>query len=202
MDEMNLADVLEEYALNTGAENDQSILRRLMEKYPQFAEDLMDFAAARAVVRYAPDAEISADDEAKYKEFGLNNLRRVLSRTNKKSAVMASLTDAAKAKGLNKLKFADALGVSLSLVMYLENKRLEFASIPKAIIKKIAEVLETGENAVAEFLDQMPNAAAGASYKTDTRPEEIKPKNFAEAVREDQQLSAEQKRKLLDPEQG
>ena len=198
MNEINLTDVLEEYAMASGAENDQNVLREMMEKYPQFADDLMDFAAARAVVRFMPEAEISAADEAKYQEIGLNNLRMILAGADKKSAPIASLTETAKAKGMNKLKFADALGVSLSLVMYLENKRLEFATIPKAIIGKLAEILETGEEIVAGFLAQSPSAATGASYKTETRPEEVKPKKFSEAVAEDQQLSAEQKRKLLD----
>lgn len=47
MNEMNLADVLENYAAATGAENDQRILHEWMGKYPQHAAALMDFAAAR-----------------------------------------------------------------------------------------------------------------------------------------------------------
>lgn len=198
MNELNLADVLEGYAVAAAAaENDQKNLREWMERYPQFATALMDFAAARTLIKYAPEPEISSSEEARYKEFGLNSLRRVLSGTEEESSV-ASLTELAKSKGINKLKFAAALDISLSLVMYLENRRLKYASIPKAVIGKIARVLETGEDTIAKYLNQPPNLATGASYKTDTRAEDVKPKGFAEAVREDQQLSAEQKRKLLE----
>ncbi|MDQ3748722.1 MAG: hypothetical protein M3367_06895 [Acidobacteriota bacterium] len=199
MNETNLPEILEAYALAAPEENNQQTLREWMDKYPQFAADLMDFAAARAIVRYSPEPEIAAADESRYKEFGLNNLREILSGSAEKNeTAIASLTELAKAKGLNKLKFAAALDVSLSLVMYLENKRLEFASIPRAVIGKIAQVLETGEDLIASYLNQPPDLATGASYKTETRPDNIKPKSFTEAVCEDQQLSAEQKKKLLD----
>lgn len=199
MNEINLADVLEDFAMASAAGNEQQILRVWMEKHPQYADDLMNFAAARSIVRYSPEFEISAADEAKYKELGARNLRQVFSGAPEKSATaIASLTELAKTKGLNKLKFAHALDLSLSLVMYLENKRLDFASIPRKVIGKIAQVLETGEDLVASYLNQPPNLATGASFKTETRPDDIKPKSFAEAVREDQQLSAEQKRKLLE----
>ncbi len=198
MNEITLADILEGYVVETPAGNDQNILRKWMENYPQFAADLMDFAAARAVVKFAPEEEFSAQDEKRYQEFGLNNLRLFLSKTNNSQAVPESLTDLAKEKGLNKAKFAATLGVSLSLLMYLEKKRLEFSSIPQAVIKKISDVLETGEELVSAYLKQLPDLAGEASFKTTTRPEEVKLKSFPEAVREDQMLSAEGKKKLLE----
>ena len=199
MNEMNLADVLEEYALVTGDKNDQQILRQMIEKYPQFAAPLTDFAAARALANYAPEPEISAEDAARYQKMGLESLRRVLSESaTAKQTALQSLTDAAKAKGLNRPKFASALGLSVSLVQYLEKRRLDFASIPKAVITKIAQVLETGEELVATYLNQSPVATENASFKANDRPEELKPKSFAEAVREDQTLSMEEKRKLLE----
>ncbi len=196
MNEMTLADVLEGYAVETPGGNDQNVLRKWLENYPQFASDLMDFAASRAVIKFAPEDELSAEEEKRYQEFGLNNLRAFLSNTTQ--TIPESLTDLAKEKGLNKAKFASAVGVSLSLLMYLEKKRLEFSSIPQAIIKKISGVLETGEEIVSSYLNQTPDPAGGASFKTATRPEEVKLKSFPEAVREDQMLSAEEKKKLLD----
>ena len=195
--EMNLQEVLEEYAIAAGTENDHQILRQMSHKYPQYAEDLQDFAAARAVLKYAPPAELSADDEAKQREIGRQNLTAVLSELNAAPA-LASLTDAAKAKGLNRAKFAAAAGLSVSLLQYLEKRRLDFVSIPKIIIAKVAEVLETNAETVANYLNQSPISAANASFKTETRPEQLQPKSFADAVREDQQLSAEEKRKLLE----
>ncbi len=195
MNEIILTDVLEEYALAAPHGFDQEILRRMSEKYPQFADDLQDFAATRAVLKYTPEAETSAEDEARYRQIGMENLRSVLSEN---AASLESLTDAAKAKGLNRTKFAAALGLSVSLVQYLEKRRLDFATIPKKVIVKVAEVLETGETIVANYLNQSAVSPVNASFKAAERPEELNPKSFAEAVREDQQLSNEEKQYLLE----
>lgn len=195
MNEINLTDVLEEYALAAPHGFDQSILRQMSETYPQFAGDLKDFAAARTVVKYAPEAEISTEEEARYRQIGMETLRTVLSEN---AASLESLTDAAKAKGLNRSKFAAALGLSVSLVQYLEKRRLDFATIPKNVIAKVAQVLETGEDLVANYLNQSAVSPVNTSFKAAERPEELKPKSFAEAVREDQQLSNEEKRRLLE----
>ena len=199
INETNLQDVLEEYAISEPAENNLATLRQMIEKYPQFAAQLQDFAAARALIKYAPEEELNADEEARHRAIGLNNLRAVLSgKAVHAPTSLESLTDAAKTKGLNRSKFAAALGLSVSLVQYLEKRRLEFASIPRTVIVKVAEVLETGEELVANYLRLPPNLMRNASFKTNERPEEMQPKSFAEAVREDQALSGEEKRKLLD----
>lgn len=195
MNEMNLADVLETYALAAPQANNLQTLRGLMDKYPQFASELMDFAAARAVVSFSPELKLNIAEETKYREVGLKNLRAVLS--GEQSPVLQSLTDAAQAKGMNRKRFAAALGLSVSLLQYLEKRRLRFATIPQTLIRKIAEILETGEETISVFLQQQPVYAAQTSFKTATRAEETPPKDFAEAVREDQTLSAEEKRELL-----
>jgi len=197
MNEMNLADVLENYAMATGTENDQRVLHEWMGKYPQYAAALMDFAAARAFVRYAPDVELSAEEETRYQAIGLQNLRSVLGENTASQAALQSLTEVAKAKGLNKKGFAAAIGLSVSLVQYLEKRRLDFASIPQAVISKVAQILEIGEETISAYLNQPPDYAAQASFKTNTRAEEMPPKNFAEAVNEDQTLTPEEKRRWL-----
>lgn len=204
MNEINLTDVLEEYALAAPHGFDQKVLKEMIEKYAQFAEELKDFAAASAVVKFAPETEMSEVDESRYREIGLQNLQMVLSEMNPSAPeiqvqnALVSLTDAAKEKGMNRSKFAAALGLSVSLVQYLEKRRLEFATIPKAVIEKISGVLETSEDVINSYLNQSPVGAEGASFKASERPEELKPKNFADAVREDQQLSATDKQKLLE----
>ncbi len=195
MNETNLTDVLEEYALAAPHGFDAQILRQMTEAYPQFADELKDFAAARAVLKYAPEAEISAAVEARFQQIGMETLRTILSEN---AASLESLTDAAKAKGLNRTKFAAALGLSVSLVQYLEKRRLDFATIPKTVIAKVAEVLDSSETIIANYLNQSAVSPSNASFKAAERPEELKPKSFAEAVREDQQLSNEEKQRLLE----
>ena len=201
MSEPNLDEILEEYAAATPAGNDLKVLSEVSDKYPQHADDLTDFAAARAVVKYAPEEELSKEEEQRFAEAGLKNMRMVLGALNETRATanaLDSLVNAAKEKGLNRKGFAAAIGLSTSLVMYLEKRRLDFASIPKTIVEKVARVLDLGEELISSYLNQPSDLATNTSFKTNTRAENLPPKIFKDAVREDQQLSAEEKRKLLE----
>ena len=192
MSDATLSEVLEGYAIATPDGNDQETLRRWMEQNPQFASDLMDFAAARALARTADEEPLP--DEGRYAEIGSNVLREVLG--GRESGPPESLTAAALTKGWKKPEFAKKLGLSMSLLMYLEKRRLRSATIPRRIKARIAELLETSEQAIAAYLSQPP-LAGEASFKAKTRPEEKRQKDFADAVREDQTLSAGEKRDLL-----
>lgn len=201
MNEPTLETVLEEYLTLTPNGNDLKILQEFSNEHPQFAKELEDFAAARAVAKHAPEEELSAEEEEQIQESGLANLRSVLSSlkaVSSSSSILQSLVETAKSKGLKRAQFASALGLSTSLVIYLEKRRLDFATIPTKIVTKIAEVLEITEEAVSNYLNQTPDFSVNASYKTETRAEELPPKSFAAAVGEDQQLTAAEKRKLLE----
>lgn len=190
--DISLTDVLEGYAAATPAGNDNRILREWIANYPAFAAELADFAAARAIVRHLPEEDLSADEELRLRELAARRLRGAPARNS-----IDSLTRLAEAKGLNKPKFAAALGLSTSLLMYLEKRRLEFATIPKAIIGRISGILGTGEESVAAFLARGPEPVPQASYKAALMPEEATARSFSDAVRGDQILTPEQKKELL-----
>ena len=201
MSETNLDEILEEYAAATPAGNDLKVLSEVSDKYPQHADALTDFAAARAIVKHAPEEELSKEEKERFAEAGLKNMRMVLSALGESRATpnaLDSLVDAAKAKGLNRKGFAAAIGLSTSLVMYLEKRRLDFASIPKTIVAKVARVLDIGEELISSYLNQPQDLAINMSFKTSTRAEGLPPKSFSDAVHEDQQLSIEEKRRLLE----
>ena len=192
MTDATLTEVLEGYAIDTPEGNDQETLRRWMERHPEFAEELMDFAAARAYVRNVDEGPLP--DEERYAAIGLNVLKSVL---GTEVTALNSLTEVAEAKGWKKPEFARKLGLSMSLLMYLEKRRVTIATVPKAIVAKIAELLETSEREIGAYLLQPPSMAGEASFKSQTRPEEERQKDFADAVREDQSLSPGEKQDLL-----
>jgi hypothetical protein len=200
MIKMTLDEVLEGYAIETPTGNDMQILQKWMKWYPQYAEQLQDFAAARAILRHAPEEDLSAEEEARYREEGLQILRDFLGKKKAAQEVLPGLAAVAAEKGLKKPELAEKLGLSLSLLVYLDKKRLVFSTIPKSLIKKIADVLEVAEQSVSAYLNQPPDFQAQASFKAAIRPELSQPKSFSDAVREDQTLTPEEKKKLLDLE--
>jgi hypothetical protein len=194
----SLEDVLESYAIETRGENNNFVaLRQWMEKYPEYAQELMDFAAERSLIG-ASQSEISEQEVVRHLERSRQTLENFLAnRSQKTENSIESLTAAAQSIGMNKMKFASAIKLSLSLVMYLEKRRLQFATIPSQVIKRLAETLQTTEERIASYLDQQPDFAFNANFKAQERPEAAEQKDFAQAVREDQSLTKEQKEELL-----
>ena len=188
-----LTEVLEGYAVATPGGNDPEVLGRWIREYPQFADDLIDFAAARAEHRAIDARPFGEEDRSA--EIGLNILKEQL--RPREFAVPESLTAMAERKGWKKPEFAKRSGLSMSLLMYLEKRRLRFSTIPTKLIARLAELLETSEQAIAGYLALPPTTAGEANFKTPTRPDEVRQRDFADAVREDQALSAEEKRALL-----
>jgi hypothetical protein len=195
--DLKLEDVLEGYAVDTPDGNDPATLRKWVTDHPEFADELLEFAAMRSRVMHMPDPVMSATEIEASMSRGRAALAMFRDTSKKKPVSIRSLTELASQHGLNKQGFAKAVGMSLSLIMYMEKRRLIAASVPDRIIKKTAEVLRTTKESVAEFLHGTP-AAGSLSYKAESRPEEMQQKDFAEAVAEDQTLSDEQKRSLLE----
>ncbi len=191
-----LGEILEGYAAATPDGNDSAILRDWIRRHPEFADDLADFAASRTVILYCVDVEPTPEEEERARERAGQRLAAALSEMRRPIPI-ESLTGLAERKGMNKKAFADAAGLSLSLVIYLEKRRLAFESIPRALIGRLASIVSVAEESVAAYLRQGPELAPAANYKAARMPGEVVQKSFADAVREDQILSPEQKSGLL-----
>lgn len=192
-----LEDVLEGYAVETPDGNDAAILKKWMKTHPQFAQDLLAFAAERTRVQHMPDPVLTEGEIKTAMARGRAALDAFRESPAKKKVSIHSLTDLAKEHGLNKESFAKAVGLSLSLIMYFEKRRLRAASIPDKVIERVAETLKATKEAVEEYLHREPSAGA-LSYKAESRPEEMPAKEFSEAVKEDRELTDEEKRSLLE----
>lgn len=192
-----LEDVLEGYAIETPEGNDPAVLRKWMADYPEFADDLLAFAGDRSRVRNLPDPVLTETEIKTSMVRSREALKAVRGSYAGEATSIGSLMDRAKEHGLNKESFAKAVGLSLSLIVYFEKRRLIAASIPDRVIKKTAEVLRSTKEAVEEYLHRPP-VAGTANFKAETRPKAPQQKEFAEAVKEDLDLTDEEKRSLLE----
>ena len=96
-----------------------------------------------------------------------------------------SLADAARRQNLRLKDLADRLGIGVPIVSKLEQRLLRYASLPEALIRKLAETLEIGMEAVQDYLRQPPTLAAGAAYQYTgkTAPQVQGQEEFADAIR-------------------
>jgi hypothetical protein len=183
---------VEGYAIATPDGNDPAKLLDWVKRFPEFADDLLAFAAMRAVAEKMPEEEISAEEEAADRARALERLRGLASPRR-----IESLVRAAESAGLARAQFAAAIGVSLSLLVYLEKRRIRAATVPRKMIRRISEAIKQTEDAVSAYLSLPSDGALGANYKTGGMPGNAFQKAFADAVREDQTLTAAQKEELL-----
>lgn len=198
----SLIKVLESFAYSTlEAIDPQAVLSKYIEDYPQFADDLKSFAIEKDLLEISHLKKISETEVENHLRASRRTLDNFLESKNVEEAVqIQSLYETAKDKGMRKVDLKKRLGISTSLLVYLEKRRLEFESIPKKLIQKVAEVLEQTEDAVSEYLNKSSNFAGEVSFKSSGRPQSGKQKTFAEAIREDQELTPQQKQELLNLE--
>lgn len=177
---------------------DAPTLARWTRRYPQFAVQLAELAAHLMLADYLPDPPHIRPDAARRQRA--NETRRRIEqerRAQPEEANAPSLTSLLGAYNGTRAEFAAALGLSSLLVRKLENRFLTYASLPPAFLARVAAVLNRTQAAVEAYL-QLPPQMPSANFKAQSRPALPAQQDFADAVRTDLTLTANQKAALLD----
>lgn len=195
MTTQELQDIFEAYSLETPDKNDLSILQRYIEKYPQYEKELTEYAAEGAVLKFDFETEISDQEKNRVAELTRRNFDKFWNSKQTQTQSIESLITAAKSLGMKKIEFAKRIGLNPAQLFNLEIRKYLFASIPNSLIETVAETLQTTKETIENFLNLTPSVAA--NYKSETRPDEIKQISFAQAIKEDETLTDEEKNRLL-----
>lgn len=190
-----LQDIFEAYSQETADGNDLDILQKYIEKYPQFEKELLEFAKERSLLKFDLETEISNEEKVSLAKLTRRNFEKFWAGKALQTQSIESLTATAKTLGMKKQEFAKRIGLNGNQLFNLEVRGFIFSTIPQTLIETVAETLQTTKETIESFLNQQPKVAA--NYKSQTRPEEVKQISFAEAVKEDETLSAKEKERLL-----
>ena len=195
-------------ALNTYVEkNDRPTAENLKEwvkRYPQFREDLIEFAAVWAEELVLPAAaEIGAEAEKVLVDRAMSHVLNVaysrevetLEQTTSDHPVR-SLTEDAKVAGTKPAQLATACGLDLVLLSKLNSRLIQPWTIPAELVGMLAEQLNKSVEALKIFFAGPPRAAAGKAYLSRGKPAASPQQSFAEAVRQSS-LSDEEKARWL-----
>lgn len=195
MTTQELQDIFEAYSLETPEGNNLDILERYIEEYPQYEQELTEFAAERAMLKFDLETEISNEQKNHLAELTRRNFEKF--RASKQTQVQSieSLITVAKKLGLKKIEFAKRLGLNPAQLFNLEVRKYVFSTIPNSLIENVAETLQMTKDSIENFLKLTPSVAA--NYKSETRPDEIKQISFAQAIKNDETLSPKEKERLL-----
>lgn len=177
-------------------------------RYPQFRNELVDFAASWAAQLVLPPAqELSAEEEKLLVDRAMSHVQNVAYKRSETGAAQTedrsinSLTVEAKREGMNAQEFAKACGLDLALVTKLNNRQIRPQSIPARLVSHIARLLSATVDAVSAYLTAPPQALAGRSFLARGKPQSAEQQSFADAVRASS-LSEPEKARWLDEAAG
>ena len=190
-----LQDIFEAYSLQTPDGNDFDILQKYIEKYPNFENELLEFAKERSLLKFDLETELLPEEKNRFAEISRHNFEKFWAKQNSQTQPIESLIAIAKSLGMKKQEFAKRIGVNGNQLFNLEVRKFILSTIPQNLIETVAETLQTTKETIENFLKLTPSVAA--NYKSQERPDEIKQISFAQAIKEDETLTTEDKERLL-----
>lgn len=174
-----------------------SDVRVWQEKYPHFSREIAEAYTDWRDVEFfvLNDAGTAGIDErlsAENKQFVGNLMAQLRVPADEP---MTDLRETAAKKGVTRENLPQMLGVSETLMRKIERRYLK--EIPRSIEEKLAEILTVSMESLRKFFDLpsvLPNAAR---YKSKNAPQTQTKQSFAEAVKNDPELTEGEKRELL-----
>ena len=168
-------------------------------RFPQFESEIIEFAATEAELDALPDKPASPEFDRQFAVRSQQVLTEILTRQQaRNSAAITSLKDAAAARNLKFPELADRAGMSLQLLISLEQRMVQTASITRTAKSRLAAALKTSVETLTAYFELPPQLIAGTSYKSGDQPTVGAQQDFTQLVNQDAKLTAAQKRALLD----
>ena len=195
-------------ALNTYVEENDGPtaenLQKWVRRYPQFREDLVDFAAVWAEQLFLPPAtEMGAEAEKVLVDRAMSHVLNMAYRRGVETQEQAvsddpvgSLTQDAQRAGMKPLQLARVCGLDLGLLSKLNNRQIQSWTIPAELIRILAEHLYKATAAIKTYFAGPPIATTGKAFLSRGKPTSTGQQDFADAVRASS-LSDEEKTRWL-----
>lgn len=172
------------------------VVRRWQERHPHFKREI-----AEAVSDWREFAFFALETEETefppLSETAENAMREALTNTRSQSAAeIEDLRELAEKQGVGRESLLEKLGISETIMRKIERRSLK--EFPDFIERKLAEILDVSVESLQMFFNLPAVLPKAARYKSKNAPHTQPKQTFAEAVRNDPELTAEQKRKLLE----
>jgi hypothetical protein len=200
---VGLPDIIDAYIAETEEYNHDTLLA-WVRRYPEYSQELTDFAAEWSLVRNVPTDRyaLSEEEVAEQVERYMPAIRELIARyavapAAVAGAQLAGLVSAGQAQGMSTKQLAAQTGLSVPLLTKLDRRLVKFASIPGEIVTALAAALNREVTSVAQYLQGNALLAPTASYKADEAPRVPEQGDFFAEVSKDKVLTPEQRARLM-----
>ncbi|MGQ4878871.1 hypothetical protein ACOJCM_09920 [Billgrantia sp. LNSP4103-1] len=197
-------DVLSEFVA-TYEQPTAEALNSFIQRYPNFQEELIDFAATWAEQEMLPESEpLSEAEERLLVDRAMSHVQNVAFKHEQErddstanSTPMTSLADEAKKTGMKPMEFAKACQLDLPIFSKLSKRQIRPETIPGTLTSHIARLLGRPVGSVIEYFAASPQGMAGQAFLAREKPQATGQQTFTDAVR-NSSLSEAEKARWLD----
>ena len=199
MNKPNRVDKLEDVldAFMASDVNPNEALDEWIRSYPEYEQELTDFAVSWSLMRSlppAPDAEEVDENTLVLRGMSIvQNLLHEQSRESVSESVVPfeGLIAEGRAHGLEPRQLARATKLGDSLLRKLDRRLIRFASIPQDAINNLSNTIQSVPASVATYLQQSPTFVAAMEHRSEQAPELSEQEDFFDAVRADLTIRSE-----------
>ncbi len=164
----DLNEVLAAYADNVNPD-DTARLAELIERHPEHEREIVEFAVYDAVFE---QGHVFAPDEMEGESRFLRRAELLRQRMTvaSSSPSIASLSAAGQAAGHSLATLAKLLRLGYPIMVKLDRRLIDPATIPRSIVERLAEALSRPVDAIIAYLRLPPAVSTEASYRSPNAP--------------------------------
>lgn len=207
--ELTLDDVLHRILLAANSNGDfynRAELQLWTNRFPEFRREIAEFFVQETLLENLPEPNAITAEESQFAGRSQKLLEQILNRQQTAAQSAASreiesienLQAAAAKQNLNIPQFAQKIGLSRQLLLSLEQRLVKPATISRKLKTRLADALQTSIESIENYFAQPAAFLPGASYKSGEQPSLGEQQDFAELVKKDLRLTADEKQALLD----
>jgi hypothetical protein len=196
-DEITLDDVLDYYQLlSEGADTDA--LTKMIERYPQYENELREFAMFRKFSARLPEREYTEEEEQLLNARAVSVVQNLLFQNRPENAsaksveAFSGVRDEIESQYSSPDEFYQKVGLSEGIIWALDACQVIFETIPRKAIENIANALGKLFSTVAAYLRGEVQMAS-SHYKAEQAPEAVDKCTFSDLIEMDDDLTEEQK---------
>ena len=187
--------VLEEFASCLLEDDSPETVSLFMKKYPEYAEDILEYAVALVMNKHSSDEPfLNPEERSQFLSRATQIFRQV---TRSKTQALKSLSQRVEEVGLGFDQFKEKTGISRFILLNLDQKVVEVSSIPSKVLKSIEEILTIPQDVLNNYLSGV-TPTQGMNYKASAAPISTNKTSFEEILRQDSSLSEQDRLKLME----